>query len=100
MKSEIKKTEIITVPPQISKTYRKKYIEANIFQALALNKILPSGVRLVAENEIGKTQFPDLPVTRKPSYSVPSVDVTIKGERATSRQIAIKEREARKKQEA
>ena len=85
MKSEIKKTEIITVAPQISKTHRKKYIEANILQALALNKILPSGVRLVAENEIGKTQFPDLQVTRKPSYSVPSIDVTIKGERATSR---------------
>ena len=67
---------------------------------MALNKILPSGIRLVTENEIGKTQFPDLPVTRKPSYQVPSIDVMIKGERATSRQIAMKEREARKKQEA
>ena len=68
MKSEIKKTEIITAAPKVSKTYRKKYIEANIFQALALNKILPSGVKLVAEKEIGKNLFPDLPVTRKPSY--------------------------------
>ena len=65
-----------------------------------MNKILPQGIRLVAENEIGKTQFPDLQVTRKPSLPVPSIDVMIKGERATSRPIAMKEREAQKKQEA
>ena len=67
------------------------YVSANILQAMTLNRLMPSGFRLIAEDEIGKPLFTDFSLPKEPLFSV---DVTIPGERATSRQIAIKEREA------
>lgn len=64
---------------------------------MTLNKMLPKGFKLIAENDIGKPLFKDFALPKIPQYSQPKVDVMIKGERATSRQIAMKEREARKR---
>ena len=58
---------------------------------LALNRLMPCGFKLIAEDEIGKPLFKDFSLPKEPVYSV---DVVIPGERATSRQIAIREREA------
>ena len=69
---------------------------------MTLNKMLPKGFKLIAENDIGKPLFKDfaLPKIPIPQFSQPKADVMIKGERATSRQIAMKEKEALKRQES
>ena len=67
---------------------------------MTLNKMLPKGFKLIAENDIGKPLFKDFALPKIPQFSQPKADVMIKGERATSRQIAMKEREARKRQES
>ena len=49
---------------------------------VALNRLMPRGFKLIAEDEIGKPLFKDFSLPKEPVYSV---DVMIPGERATSR---------------
>ena len=79
-------------------TRRKQFLDASRLQALSINLLLPPGIRLVEESEVGKRhQEPwEEPSSMQPYIQEVKPEVIIDGVRATSRQLALKEKEAQK----